>query len=263
MKGICENAKSLEAFPLADSIALRLGQKHRDCIFSICANRERAACILWFKQTRSKFHLWWLVITCNECLFLDHPNPSLGMSKIILPGRNLQVTKSLTQISAICKTWRTCEMHIWHFYVPASQKYRDFSKADWTATIEKGFQNDGKRWGKKLVPDVLTAIWGVNQHSAAFLFDPGREEFLHSWASHPTFQPIEPVSFTESTLFGSRFCVNQRAHVTLSSMKNRDGRQTCPLGVFKNSLKSEAPVAVVLSVGFDRAEMLHLNETSL
>ena len=146
MKGICKNAKSLDAFPLADSITLRFGQKHRDCIFSICANRERAACVLWFKQTRSKFHLWWLVITCNECLFLDHPNPSLGMSKIILPGRNLQVTKSLTQISAICKTWRTCEMHIWRFYVPASQRCRDFSKADWNATIEKDFRMTAKGW---------------------------------------------------------------------------------------------------------------------
>ena len=105
MKWICEAAKSLDVFPLAGSIALRLGQRHRDSIFSTCANCKRVACVLWFKQARSKFHLWWLVITCNEWLFLDHPNPSLRMSKIILPGGNSQVWKRLeAQISASSKT---------------------------------------------------------------------------------------------------------------------------------------------------------------
>ena len=105
MKWICEAAKSLDVFPLAGSIALRPGQRHRDSIFSTCANCKRVVCVLWFKQARSKFHLWWLVITCNEWLFLDHPNPSLRMSNIILPGGNSQVWKRLeAQISASSKT---------------------------------------------------------------------------------------------------------------------------------------------------------------
>ena len=190
VKWICEAAKSLDVFPLAGSIALRLGQRHRDSIFSTCANCKRVACVLWFKQARSKFHLWWLVITCNEWLFLDHPNPSLRMSKIILPGGNSQVWKRLeAQISASSKTWSSQ----WNGHLFAS-----FLAGSVTATAQrlfkgsgglngkygKRFQNDHTRCQKELVPHVFFRhLRSFHQHSAAFFV--WRWTFVGLQKGHP------------------------------------------------------------------------------